>query len=72
MNQFDTLYQKSISDPVFLQYLMSDTADALQSIGIDPTPEIVSSVQGILSSINALSNQLNPPSITSMPPTNVS
>jgi hypothetical protein len=67
MNQFDTLYQKAISDPVFLQYLASDTADALQSIGIDPTPEIVSSVQAVLSSIVTLNSQLTPPSTTAIP-----
>jgi hypothetical protein len=67
MNQFDTLYQKAISDPVFLQYLASDTDDALQSIGIDPTPEIVSAVQTALSSIVTLHDELVPPSTTAIP-----
>jgi len=65
MNQFETLYQKAISDSTFLDLLATDTASALQSIGIDPTPEIVSSVQTVLSSIVALNNELAPPNITS-------
>jgi hypothetical protein len=67
MTQFDTLYQKAISDPAFLQFLANDTADALQSIGITPTPEIVSSVQTVLSSIVTLHGELVPPSITALP-----
>ncbi len=63
MNQFETLYQQAISDPAFLALLASDTASALQSIGIDPTPEIVASVQNVLASIVALNSQLAPPSI---------
>jgi hypothetical protein len=63
MNQFETLYQQAISDPTFLALLNSDTAAALQSIGIDPTPEIVASVQSVLSSIVDLNSQLAPPSI---------
>jgi len=64
MNQFEILYQQAISDPTFLALLASDTPAALQSIGIDPTPEIVSSVQNALASIVALNGQLSPPNIT--------
>lgn len=67
MNQFDVLYQKAISDPVFLQYLSSDTAGALQSIGITPTDEIVSSVQTVLADIVTLHGELVPPSVTALP-----
>ncbi len=63
MNQFETLYQRAISDPTFLDLLATDTASALQSIGIDPTPEVVSSVQAVLSSIVALNSELAPPGI---------
>jgi len=63
MNPFETLYQKAISDPTFLALLNTDTAAALQSIGIDPTPEIVASVQNVLASIIALNDQLAPPSL---------
>jgi hypothetical protein len=67
MNQFETLYQQAISDPVFLQNLANDTANTLQSIGITPTDELVSTVQTILTSIQSAYGQLTPPAITSVP-----
>jgi len=65
MNKFETLYQKAISDPAFLAWLATDAAAALQSIGIDPKPEIVDGVRNVLSSIVALSGELAPPNLGS-------
>jgi len=54
MSQFQDLYAKVLSDSDFRNQLVSDPSDALVSAGITPTPEILSAIQDVISSVTEL------------------
>jgi len=54
MSQFQDLYAKVLSDSDFRSYLVSDPSDALESVGISPTPEILDALQVVIDSVTAL------------------
>jgi hypothetical protein len=54
MSEYRKLYDKVLTEPEFRIRLAADPAEALKSIGIDPTPEILSGVNEALAAIKAL------------------
>ncbi len=54
MPQFQHLYAKVLSDSDFRNKLVSAPSDALQSVGITPTPEILAAVQDVISAVTKL------------------
>jgi len=60
MSQFKTLYDKAISDQKFRAELVNNPSAALQSIGIHPTPQVLSSLGTALTAIEALGTELSP------------
>jgi hypothetical protein len=59
MAQFEDLYDKLLSDKTFREFLQSDPAAALTSVGIAPTPEILLKVKGIIDAITDLGEALD-------------
>ena len=54
MSQFQDLYAKVLSDSDFRNQLVSYPSDALQSVGITPTPEILEAIQNVITSVTDL------------------
>jgi len=54
MSQFQDLYAKVLSDSDFRNQLVSNPSDALQSVGITPTPEILEAIQNVITSVTEL------------------
>ncbi len=44
---FEYLAGKALFDPAFAQELLQDPARALESIGIEPTPELIEALQKV-------------------------
>jgi hypothetical protein len=61
MSQFDELYHKVLSDHDFRQELISQPEQALRSIGIDPTPEVLALLKNIETAVGALHEDLGGP-----------
>ncbi|MBB6142816.1 hypothetical protein HNQ77_000754 [Silvibacterium bohemicum] len=66
MQKFDILYQKVLSDPHFRQELVLRPEQALKSIGIDPTPEVLQLLKNIETAVTALEEDLQGPAQTVM------
>jgi hypothetical protein len=58
MSQFQDLYAKVLSDSDFRSQLVSDPSDALESVGITPTPEILSAIQSVITAVTELGADL--------------
>jgi hypothetical protein len=58
MSQFQDLYAKVLSDSDFRSQLVSDPSDALESVGIAPTPEILSAIQSVITAVTELGADL--------------
>jgi hypothetical protein len=58
MSQFQNLYAKVLSDSDFRNQLVSDPSDALESVGIAPTPEILSAIQSVITAVTELGADL--------------
>jgi hypothetical protein len=54
MSQFQDLYAKVLSDSDFRNQLVSNPSDALQSVGITPTAEILEAIQNVITSVTEL------------------
>jgi hypothetical protein len=54
MSQFQDLYAKVLSDSDFRSQLVSYPSDALKSVGITPTPEILAAIQNVISAVTEL------------------
>ena len=52
--KFALLYDRVLADEDFRQQLADDPVSALESLGIDPTPQVVSAVQQINASVKAI------------------
>jgi hypothetical protein len=66
MAQFDALYHKVLSDKQFREELIARPEQALQSIGIDPTPEVLQLLKNIETAVGALEQDLDGASMTIM------
>jgi hypothetical protein len=66
MAQFEKLYHKVLSDKQFREELISQPEQALQSIGIDPTPEVLQLLKNIEVAVGALEEDLDGPTATIM------
>ena len=64
MAQFEVLYHKVLTDPQFREELRFHPHEALQSIGINPTPEVLSLLKNVETAVGALSTDLDGPSDT--------
>lgn len=62
MSQFQDLYAKVLTDSEFRTRLVSAPSDALKSVGITPTPEILAALQKIIVAVTELGTDLNGPS----------
>jgi hypothetical protein len=51
MSQFQDLYAKVLSDSDFRNQLVAYPSDALQSVGITPTPEILAAIQDVIDAV---------------------
>jgi hypothetical protein len=52
---FEYLASKALFDPAFVQALFQDPAQALESIGIEPTPELLDALKKVdVASIQAV------------------
>ena len=47
MPDIQQLVTKALNDPAFVKSLVENPTSALQSIGIEPTPEILEALKGI-------------------------
>jgi hypothetical protein len=47
MPDMQQLIAKALNDPAFVKSLIENPAPALQSIGIEPTPELLEAIKGI-------------------------
>jgi hypothetical protein len=61
MSQFDHLYHKVLSDPQFRRELVAEPEQALRSVGIDPTPEVLASLKNIEAAVRSLETDLGGP-----------
>lgn len=59
MSQFQDLYNKVLSDSDFRNQLVSDPSDALQSMGITPTPDLLAAIQKVISAVTEVGTDLN-------------
>jgi hypothetical protein len=64
MSQLDTLYRKLISDPQFRLELLAHPEQDLQSLGIDPTPEVLAFLKNIGPAVLALEGNILGPELT--------
>lgn len=54
IEEYKRLYDKVLSDETFREFLDADPKAALESIDIQPTPEILKGVENTLKAINEL------------------
>jgi hypothetical protein len=66
MAQFETLYHKVLSDKLFREELRAQPQQALESIGIEPTPEVLQLLKNIEIAVGALAEDLDGPTDTIM------
>jgi hypothetical protein len=66
MANFEELYHKVLSDKHFREELVAQPERALRSIGIDPTPEVLSQLKNIETAVSALAEELEGPADTAM------
>jgi len=59
MSQFQNLYAKVLSDTDFRMQLVSTPSDALKSVGITPTPEILAAIQKVIAAVTELGADLD-------------
>ncbi len=59
MSQFQDLYAQVLTDSDFRAQLVSAPSDALRSVGITPTPEILAAVQKVITAVTELGTDLN-------------
>jgi hypothetical protein len=59
MSQFQDLYAKVLSDSDFRNQLLSDPSDALQTVGIAPTPEILAALQDVIDAVTELGTDID-------------
>ena len=58
MSKFQDLYNKVLSDAKFRSDLASNPGDALQSVGIAPTDDLVAAINDIVANVNAIEGSL--------------
>jgi hypothetical protein len=58
MSQFQDLYNRVLSDAQFRSHLASDPADALQSVGITPTDDLVAAINSIVANVEEIGKDL--------------
>jgi hypothetical protein len=66
MAHFEKLYHKVLSDKHFREELIAHPEQALQSVGIDPTPEVLQLLKNIEVAVTALEEDLDGSSATIM------
>ena len=66
MAQFEALYHKVLTDKQFREELIARPEQALRSIGIDPTPEVLQLLKNIETAVGALEQDLDGASLTIM------
>lgn len=54
MSQFQDLYAKVLTDAEFRTKLVSAPEDTLKSVGITPTPEILTALNNVMTAVSAL------------------
>jgi hypothetical protein len=59
MSQFQDLYAKVLSDSDFRNQLLSDPSDALQTVGIAPTPQILAALQDVIDAVTELGTDID-------------
>lgn len=59
MSQFKVLRDKVLTDAKFRMQLVQDPAGALQSIHIEPTPQILAAVKEAVAAAEKLGHDLN-------------
>lgn len=60
MGQFEKLYNKVLTDAQFRAELSKEPARALESIGIQPTPEILGAVNEVNKAVEQVRKDLGP------------
>lgn len=60
MPDFQTLHDRAMTDINFRRSLVSDPAGTLASIGIEPTPEVLSALNEAIEAFLALGAKLAP------------
>lgn len=58
MSRFAHLYNTILTSEAFREHLLKDPAGALTTLGIQPTPEVLEAVCGIILEIKALQKEL--------------
>jgi hypothetical protein len=59
MSQFQDLYIKVLCNSDFRSQLVSDPSDALESVGIAPTPEVLAAIQNVVTAVNKVGDDLD-------------
>jgi len=60
MSKFEELYDKLLTDADYRQRLFDNPSAALTSIGIQPTPELLEAVHGIIHGVQEAGRILEP------------
>jgi hypothetical protein len=60
MAHFEKLYNKVLSDPHFRAELYANPSQALQSIGIEPTPQLLSAINDVAKAVEEVRTDLGP------------
>jgi hypothetical protein len=60
MPDFQTLHDRAMTDMNFRRSLVSDPAGTLTSVGIQPTPEVLSALKEAIEAFVALGAKLSP------------
>ena len=58
MSQYKDLYDKLLSDAHFRRFLLENPSGALDSIGIDPTPEVLDAVKEVIKGVSEMDTLL--------------
>jgi hypothetical protein len=64
MSQFQDLYAKVLSDSDFRGQLVSNPSDALTSVGITPTPDILAAIQDVVTAVTELGTDIDGDGVT--------
>jgi hypothetical protein len=58
MSQYKDLYDKLLSDEDFRKFLLEKPSGALESIGIDPTPDVLHAVKEVIKGVSEMDTLL--------------
>ena len=58
MSQYKDLYDKLLSDENFRKFLLKNPSGALESIGMNPTPEVLDAVKEVIKGVSEMDKLL--------------